>query len=77
MKKPIALEISESFEKRPYRQCTEGLEVDGVPWIPLIGRKSFLRTENPSPWHTHNGCIELVYCKTGLVNTKAEGRSIG
>ena len=74
MKKPIALEISESFEKRPYRQCTEGLEVDGVPWIPLIGRNSFLRTENPSPWHTHNGCIELVYCKHGTCEYESRGK---
>ena len=74
MRKPIALEVSEAFEKRPYRQCTEGLEVDGVPWIPLIGRNSFLRTETPSPWHTHNGCIELVYCKHGTCEYESRGR---
>ena len=74
MKKPIALEISESFEKRSYRQCTEGLEVDGVPWIPLIGRNSFLRTVTPSSWHTHNGCIELVYCKHGTCEYESRGK---
>lgn len=74
MKKSIALEVSESFETRRYRQCTKGLEVDGVPWIPLIGRNSYLRTENPSPWHTHSGCIELVYCKHGTCEYESRGK---
>ena len=75
MKRAVRLEISEAFEDRPYRQCTEGLEVDGIPWIPLIGRNSFLRTTGPSPWHTHKGCIEIVYCKHGTCDYESRGKT--
>ena len=75
MKRAVKLEIAESFENRPYRQCTEGLEIEGIPWLPLIGRNSFLRTTEPSPWHTHNGCIEIVYCKHGTCDYESRGKT--
>lgn len=74
MKKSISLEVAESFEERPYRQCTEGLEIAGIPWIPLVGRNSFLRTTAPSPWHTHKGCIEIVYCQHGTCEYESRGK---
>jgi len=75
MKKAIGLEVSESIEERPYRQCTQGLEVEGLPWLPLVGRNSFLRTTKPSPWHTHNGCIEVVYCQHGTCEYESRGKT--
>ena len=75
MKKSIRMEISEAFEKRPYRQCTEGLEVDGIPWLPLVGRNSYMRTMEPTPWHTHNGCIEVVYCRHGTCEYESRGKT--
>jgi len=75
MKKPISLDVSESFEERPYRQCTQGLEVEGLPWLPLVGRNSFLRTTKPSPRHTHNGCIEIVYCQHGTCEYESRGKT--
>jgi len=73
--KSVRLEVSESFEQRPYRQCTEGLAIDGIPWIPVIGRNSFLRTTEPSPCHTHGGCIEIVYCRHGTCEYESCGET--
>lgn len=71
----VRLDVSEAFEKRPYRRRTEGLEVEGVPWIPLVGRNSFLRMTTPSPWHTHTGCIEIVFCQHGTCEYESGGQT--
>ncbi len=72
--KVVALDIEEALEARPYRQCTAGLEVDGIPWMPIVGRNSFVRTASPSPWHTHRGCIEIVYCQHGMCEYESRGQ---
>lgn len=72
--KSVKLDVAEAFEERPYRQCTKGLAVEGIPWLPLVGRNSFLRSMEPSPWHTHRGCIEIVYCRHGMCEYESRGR---
>ena len=67
--------IDEAFEKRPYRRCTTGLEAYGVPWIPLVGRNSFLRTITPLSWHAHRGCIEIIYCQRGACEYESCGET--
>lgn len=68
-------DLDDAFEKRPYRRYTIGLEVDGVPWISLVGRNSFLRTTTPSPWHSHKGCIEIIYCQRGTCEYESCGET--
>ena len=42
--------------------------------MPIVGRNSFVRTASPSPWHTHRGCIEIVYCQHGMCEYESCGQ---
>ena len=57
------------------RQRVEKLTIDGIPWIALVGRNSFLRSYSPTKLHSHKGCIEIIYCQHGTCEYESKGRT--
>lgn len=50
------------------RRRVRDLAECGLPWLSQVGRNSVLRTMEPTSWHAHAGCIEVVYCQHGTVD---------
>ncbi len=52
-------------QREDIRRRMSDLKGLGIPWLPQVGRNSVLRAMVPTPWHSHAGCIEIVYCQHG------------
>lgn len=63
------------FLPRQYRTRLIDLRKFGVPTVPVIGQTSYRHIDNPSCWHVHEGCVELIYCTAGPASTKAEANA--
>jgi len=62
------------FTPKSYRARVYGLGRFGLPQIPVVGRVSYRKLDEPSPWHGHRGCIELVYCASGTSEYESDGQ---
>lgn len=67
------LDASNEFSDPWYAPRVFGLGKFGIPWIPAIGQTSYSKISKPSQWHVHNGCIELIYCNSGLCEYESCG----
>ena len=60
-------EVRAEDELRPtWYSRSFDLTKEGIPWIPAVGIHTFRRYNPLSPWHVHKGCLELIYCVTGV-----------
>ena len=59
------LGVADELRPRWYSQVFD-LTQEGLPWLPTLGRVTFRRYDPPSPWHVHKGCLEIIYCVSGV-----------
>ena len=71
----ITLEVDYIKAKPDYCRQLKYLEVEGLPWLPVIGQTSFLKSEKGSQLHTHAGCIEIVHCRRGTCDYESLGKT--
>lgn len=74
MKRSVTLTTSQPYEVNAFRRCLHDLRKDGIPWIPLVGRNSFLSSHPMSYPHTHEGCVEVLYCHHGTCDYESLGQ---
>ena len=64
---------SSEFLPRKYKVRVVDLRKFGVPTVPVVGQTSYRRLDEPSGWHVHEGCIELIYCSAGACEYESRG----
>lgn len=69
-----ALAPTSEFLPRKYKVRVLDLRKFGVPTVPVVGQTSYRRLDEPSGWHVHEGCIELIYCAAGACEYESRGR---
>ena len=64
---------SSEFLPRKYKVRVVDLRKFGVQTVPVVGQTSYRRLDEPSGWHVHEGCIELIYCSAGTCEYESRG----
>lgn len=67
------LDSKSEFLLRWYHPRVVNLTKFGVRWLPVVGQTSVQRIAEPSDWHAHKGCIEIIYCQTGSCEYECDG----
>ncbi|MBR2839350.1 MAG: helix-turn-helix transcriptional regulator [Kiritimatiellae bacterium] len=50
------------------------LTSDGIACIPVLGCNEFDRLQEAAQTHVHKGCLEVVYCRRGMLEYESDGR---